>query len=300
MKPMLAGKCTDIKQLRYPLLASPKLDGIRAIVTPKGVLSRKLIRIPNKHVQDVVGKLGQVGYDGELIVGEPFSSTVYRDTSSGVMSVNGEPNVTFYVFDQVFAAKPGISYHERYTYLEDEFRKRSIRASSDTRIRLLTHHLVRSPDELDAYEQDKLSAGYEGVMLRSLDGLYKHGRSTEREQWLLKLKRFEDAEAVIVGFEELQHNENEATKDNLGRTKRSSHKENRVAGGVLGAFVVQSYGSKLTFGIGSGFTADERAKFWEARKHLLGKIVKYQYFPGGSKERPRFPTFLGFRSKIDL
>jgi DNA ligase-1 len=292
MKPMLAAKCTDIRKLRYPLYASPKLDGVRAVINRECVLSRKLLSIPNKYVQSLFGRSILDGLDGELIVGEAYASTVYRDTTSGVMSVAGEPAVRLYVFDvHTMWDKP---YPARLAHLQARAR------NWPKNVVLLPQTEIKTPDQLTAYEMEQLSLGYEGVMLRSFDSSYKFGRSTEREQWLLKLKRFEDAEATIIGFEELQHNENEATKDNLGRMKRSSHKENRVGGGVLGSFIVQGYGSKFSFGIGSGFTADERVKFWEARKHLLGKIVKYQYFPGGGKERPRFPTFLGFRSKIDL
>ena len=69
----------------------------------------------------------------------------------------------------------------------------------------------------------------------SPDGPYKCGRSTVREGYLLKLKRFADGEAVILGCCEQMHNANAAQQDAFGRTKRSSHKDNKIGKATLGA-----------------------------------------------------------------
>ena len=103
---------------------------------------------------------------------------------------------------------------------------------------------------------------------------------------------------VVVGFEELEHNMNEQQRSLLGLAKRSSHKANRVAGGVLGALVCQLPGG-LQFNIGSGFTQEEREEFWRIRDKLKGRLVKYKYFPVGIKDKPRFPVYLGWRDPID-
>ena len=89
----------DPEKLRFPCVATPKLDGIRAYVQGGVVLSRNNKPIPNLHVQTLFSGLEH--YDGELIVGSPTSSTVFRDTTSGVMSKEGKPNVTYYVFDHL-------------------------------------------------------------------------------------------------------------------------------------------------------------------------------------------------------
>lgn len=80
-------------------VASPKLDGIRAIVLGGVVMSRNLIPIPNRYVQQRFA--GLEWFDGELIFGDPTSPTVYRDTYSAVMSEEGKPDVRFFVFDHV-------------------------------------------------------------------------------------------------------------------------------------------------------------------------------------------------------
>src|SRR5574340_811751 len=95
-RPMLASP-VDFDKLKYDdLYLSPKLDGIRAVVIDGVVMSRSLKPIPNRHVQKRFRHLEY--YDGELIVGPANSPTVYRDTNSGVMAKDGDPDVRFHVF----------------------------------------------------------------------------------------------------------------------------------------------------------------------------------------------------------
>ncbi len=140
-------------------------------------------------------------------------------------------------------------------------------------------------------------------MLRGPAGPYKQGRSSERQGWLLKLKQFEDAEAVVVGYEEEYENTNTATKNALGRTERSTAKAGMVGKRTLGKFEVMGIGGtydKVEFSVGGGFTAAMRQHLWTDRELCLGKILKFKYFASGSKERPRFPVFLGWRDKRDI
>ena len=115
------------------------------------------------------------------------------------------------------------------------------------------------------------------------------------EGYLLKLKRFEDAEAVVIGFEERMHNGNEATVSELGRTKRSSHKANKSGRGDLGALVCRTP-EGIEFNIGTGFTDSDRQRIWDSRDQFLGRNAKYKFFPVGVKEAPRHPVFLGWLS----
>jgi len=136
-------------------------------------------------------------------------------------------------------------------------------------------------------------------MLRSIHGLYKHGRATEKSQDLLKVKRFVDDEATVIGYEEEMYNGNEATTNELGRTERSQHKENLVGKGSLGALVCLT-NDNISFKIGTGFDADTRKSLWYDKENLVGKIVKFKYFPVGQVIAPRLPVFLGWRDSTDL
>ena len=101
MKPMLAyQKLPDLEALTYPLIASPKLDGIRCLIVDGVAVSRSLKPIRNKYVQSILGSHEFNGLDGELVVGSPTDPDVYLKTNSGVMSVEGEPDFTYLVFDQ--------------------------------------------------------------------------------------------------------------------------------------------------------------------------------------------------------
>lgn len=289
MRPMLAAT-TDGKNLMYPLLGSAKFDGIRALVMNGVVVSRNLKPIPNEEVQRKFGKKKYDGLDGELIVGDPCAKDVYNVTNSGVMTYEGKPDVSYRVFDNY---QHGGIFQER---LRDV--TKFAKANKSMGLVPVYHTTLRSEEGLLKYEESMLELGFEGVMLRSPTGMYKQGRATPNEGTLLKLKRFYDAEAVVVDFEELQHNENAQERSLLGLAKRSSHKANRVAGGVLGALVCQLPGG-VRFNIGSGFTWEQRVALWEQRAQLKGKLVKYKYFPIGVKDRPRFPVFLGWRDPID-
>ncbi len=84
-RPMLASHCTDTSKLKFPILVSKKLDGIRATVQGGRLLSRSLKPIANENVQARFAGLPE-GLDGELIVGDPCAPDAYRKTSSIVMS----------------------------------------------------------------------------------------------------------------------------------------------------------------------------------------------------------------------
>lgn len=293
MKPMLAATVESYDQLKnlYPLLASPKLDGIRALILDGVVVSRNLKQIPNSHVQELFGHLPN-GFDGELIVGDPTSKTCFRDTTSGCMSIDGQPKVKFYVFDMV---DQSITFEARYDHL-----KKFFKAYKDKNVQLVPQKNIKDSFELHEYESTMLDRGYEGVMVRSPDGIYKFGRSTLNETYLMKLKQFKDSEAKILAVEELMHNNNEQTKDALGRVKRSSHKAGKIAAGCMGSLSVKDIYTGVTFDVGAGFTQADRDTLWKEKDKLKGKIIKYKYFPTGSKDKPRFPVFLGFRDMKDF
>ncbi len=295
-KPMLSATVEDVALLKYPLLASHKLDGIRAIVLNGVVVSRNLKPIPNRFVQQTFGRKEFNGFDGELIMGDPTDPAAFRNTTSAVMSIEGQPDVTFHVFDYVFPDRD-CTFSARLVVL-----KIKIEDADHKGLMLVEQEMVNNQDELDFFEGLAVDHGHEGVMLRSKDGLYKFGRSTFKEHGLMKLKRFDDAEATIIDFEEQMRNENTATKSLIGSTERSHKKAGMKGKDTLGALKVKGLNGTfkgVEFNIGSGFDDALRASIWANRKEWKGRIIKYKFFPIGSKSAPRFPVFLGERSKQD-
>jgi DNA ligase 1 len=288
MQPMLMPRENpNLDTIEYPVLVYPKLDGIRCIIKDCVPLSRTLKEIPNRFIRETLAGLPITGADGELIVGDPTDPDIYRKTNSAVMSRDGEPDFTYYIFDIWNSELP---LYERINKLKE---KRSLYLLP--RIEVLFGNLADDKDEVLYWESQYLNAGYEGVILRNPKSLYKFGRCTMKENNSFKLKRFADDEAIIIGFEEEMHNGNDAEVNELGRTKRSTAKDGLTGKGTLGALICTT-SDGVEFKIGSGFNQGDRQAIWNDRQTLLGSVVKYKHFPIGVKDKPRFPIFLGFRN----
>lgn len=298
-RPMLAAPVEKLP-IRFPVYISPKIDGIRGVVADSDtILSRKLKPIPNLHVQKCFRQNSLLdGLDGELLVGIATSSSAFLQSTSGLMTHTGSPDFTFWVFDDIVVGD--LPFKRRIEIVHGRVQSINALHKLPFRLEALEHHLVHSMEELIEVEDMWLEMGFEGVMIRDPDGLYKYGRSTEKQGWLLKLKRFEDSEAVITGFVEQVHNANEAKVDALGLTERSSHKANQIPLGTLGALVVRDIHHGWEFEIGTGFTEKQRQEIWDNRHNWLGTLIKYQYFAVGMKDKPRFPSYRGPRHPDDL
>jgi ATP-dependent DNA ligase len=302
-KPMLAAQEPGKWGTRFPALVSPKIDGVRAIVRDGRLVSRKLIDIPNLHTQALFGRPELEGLDGELVVGMPNAFDCMQSTMSGVMTIEGEPDSTFFVFDTAAPSFKNVAYKERLQHAINQ-------AHGQPKVFVVPHYQVEDQTNVDAFERGALENGFEGIMIRDPAGLYKYGRSTAKEGGLVKVKRFVDGEAIVVGWEEREHNDNEATVDALGHTKRSTHKAGKRKAGDLGALVCKLitpgkalHHSDPTFNIGSGpmFTAESRKVLWAVREGLLNRIVKFRHFAAaGTKELPRHPVGVSFRDTRDF
>ena len=304
-KPMLSVDCGGVDTLTFPLIVSPKLDGVRAITTNGPVLSRSLKPIPNRHVQALLSGL-PVGLDGELLAGDPTAPDVYRKTVSIVMS-DDKPidGLVYHVFD-IQEDRP---WEERHVQVVDL----ALRAGLPP-FELVPQVTVSSLPELLEYEDRWVSQGYEGLIARKPGSPYKHGRSSRREGYLLKVKRFQDGEAVVIGITEQMHNGNAAKTNELGRTARSHAKAGLTGAGVMGTLVVRDVKTGVEFEIGTGFTAEDRQAIWNSytnsRKDSTsgwltdptgkyGMLAKYKHFPSGAKDKPRHPVFVGWRDRRD-
>jgi DNA ligase-1 len=280
---MLAGKAPDdLESLDYPVLVSPKLDGIRCLIVDGVAVSRNLKPIPNEYIRRQLSEL-EDGFDGELML---RSTAGFNSIQSAVMTRDGEPNFVYRVFDTCKVSGP---FRDRLKIVKELI-------APYIRVELVPHAIVYSKSRLLACEHKWLADGYEGLMIRDPDGAYKQGRSTTREGGLLKLKRFSDAEADVIGVQEKMHNANEATTDVFGRTERSSHKENMIPTSSLGALICRTP-EGVQFNIGTGFTESERKRLWIKRKDIIGRVVTYKHQPdpSGESEAPRFPVFMRFR-----
>lgn len=290
VKPMRAVKVedSDLSKIAYPIYAQPKFDGIRCFVQNGIALSNTLKPIRNKTVQEILFPCTH--FDGELIAGN------FQETASTIMSTDGGNDWTYYVFD-IVDPHPVEIYRQRMKALESVFAG----ASFHPNIQLVPSVTVKNIDQLMEYEEAMLSQGFEGIMLRSPHGKYKLGRSTLREQYLMKRKPFIDEEATIIGFGEQEENLNELTRDERGYAKRSSHVDNKAGKDTLGFFRVQSpRWGEFKIGTGLGLTDQLRQDIWLNQHEYIGKTITFKYQSHGVKDKPRSPIFLRFRPEEDM
>lgn len=291
-KPMLAGIVIDTADLKYPIIATPKIDGIRALKIDGEVVSRSLKPIRNNFIRAQLGADLPEGADGEILVGETF-----QETTSAVMSIKGKPDFEFAFFDWFNKDNPAEPYKKR--IMRIDWRSEG---NVSKFVRPLPWIKLMSENALLTYEQMVLENGFEGVMVRDPDGPYKFGRSTSKEGYLLKLKRFADSEAEILEIQEGERNLNPAKINKLGLIERSTAKAGTIPSGSFGRFIVRDLETGQVFGIGNGpgLTHEIKAAIWAMGASCIGLIVKYRYQEVGSIDAPRFPQFLGFRDGADM
>jgi DNA ligase-1 len=293
-RPLLARAVHPDEDLRWPMLASPKLDGVRCLVIDGVPTSRSLKPLPNRALLDWLPWKLLEHCDGEMIVGDPTAPDAYNRTTSAIMSHDGDlRGLRFHVFDHF--EHPDEPYAFRRTAAFD-----TVKNVPCEKAGVLPEYDIRSPKALLELEAAMVHAGYEGVMLRDPMAEYKFGRTSSKGRELLKVKRFEDSEAVILGVQQLMRNGNVQFADELGLAKRSSAQAGLVGEDMVGALLVRDVKTGVEFSIGSGFDQATRKTYWTWRDKLPGQMVKYKFQPAGVKEAPRFPVFLGMRSTLDL
>ena len=322
-RPMLAATLKELSEIDTEprWLIQPKIDGIRCLIHPEyGVVSRSFKPIPNLHIQKALSPLiGQAMLDGEITLNaEPDTNensvaNGFNNVQSAVMSRYGVPKFVYNVFD-VFS-DPDVPMRTRVNTLNQNYTA-WIRIVPQIRL-VETRTLAHGPQQiigqiepdtrkvtfkfdtvqmLQLMFSDYLSRGYEGMILRHPEGIYKSGRSTLRQGYLLKYKVFQTAEATVTGCEQLYVNDATPEIDAFGLQVRPQRTDERTPLPLLGALIVKNdkWG---TFNIGTGFDDTTRRALHVAhmRGELIGKVVEFKYQSVGMQDKPRFPVFLRFR-----
>lgn len=302
LQPMKApNQLPDLKEdLTYPVWCSYKYDGIR-LAKPEvhgDLRTNSMKPLRNKATQEFFSSPLLKGFDSEGIVGSPVDPLCFSNSSSGLMSGGGDPKAHLYVFDNIDT--PDIPYTERYWTLQNRFAR--LPEELKERVHLVEQVLCENAEEVKAFFEKALGLGYEGIMIRNPDSLYKYGRATTKQNMIFKMKPWKDAEAEILSCYELMHNDNEQEINELGLAKRASNQENLVPADTLGGFEVRDLETGVEFKIGVmlGFTAEDRKKIWDNREQYPGKLVKYRFMNYGIVDKPRLPKVLGFRDQDDM
>lgn len=299
-KPMKAATYVDGEtKIVFPVEVTDKFDGIRCLKVGGRALTSTFKPIPNDFIRTWIEAHCPDGFDGEImVIGREFN-----ELSGDVRRKDGKPDFRYHVFDYVMTTL-STPYHVRAHDIEiwigghPKLQERAV-----VELPITAH----DEKELAKIEAVALARGREGIMIRSASSPYKCGRSSIKEGYLIKIKRFQDDEATCIGVEEMMENQNEAEEDKFGRTKRSKHAENMVPKGTMGKLVCKTKAG-VVFEIGTGFTMAQRDKIWSefmlaqipGSVTPIGRLVKYKHQPHGAKDKPRCPVFLGFRETWDL
>ena len=235
---------------------SEKLDGVRARWDGETLVSRGGNRF-NAPVWFTKG-FPRVPLDGELWMGrgtfERLSGAVRRQTPDEAEW----RTIRFMVFDLPASPAP---FDERLQRLRVMFE-----TMESPRIALVEQFRVADHDALMEALNRVVDGGGEGLMLHRGSSLYTAGRTGD----LLKVKRYDDAEAVVV---------------------RHLPGKGRLAG-MLGALLVEMPDGRR-FRLGTGFSDEERRK-----PPPPGTTVTYRYLGKTRTGLPRFASFLRIRNEM--
>lgn len=288
---MLAHPFEAKRVKRWPAAVEPKLDGIRVavLISPGGeaehvqFLTRNGLPVTSlEHLRAPVFELARqwaytlreegVFLDCEVVSGESFYAT------SGAARRKSEQaeDAVLHVFDYLplteFQDAGFMVYSTRRRELESAFGALGERRCPA--IRLVPCLRAYSEEHVHQYYDEFRTLGYEGAIVKVLDGVYEKKRSHA----FMKLKARETVDAPIMGVEE-------------GAGKYA---------GQLGAVLVPG-GRGTLVSVGSGFTDEQRRTLWQERCSLPGRLIEVAYHeqtPDGSLRHPRFVRFRDAAARI--
>lgn len=310
MKPLLAANYVESK-LVFPLGAQPKIDGVRGLTTEGHLTGRSLKKHKNKYTTAFYSTVEYRGFDGELAAQDERHPDLCRITSSALSTIKGEPFTIWNLFDCLRKEVVSGPYVERHAYLTNLIHYEHTQGRC-LHAKVIPMTVCNDLTELLALDEKFLELGYEGTIIRGLNALHKEGRSTVLQGQLLRIKRFIEAEALVLAIEEGNANENEAQTNELGRTFRTSHQDNKVPNGLVGnlqcrllqdieweGMVLIPADTIITVSPGN-MDHKMRKHYFENQSEIVQHVIKFKFFPKGIKDKPRFPTYVCHRSAEDM
>ena len=234
---------------------SEKLDGVRGYWTGKQLLTRSgnLLSPPRWFIEG----WPNIAMDGELWSArgefEQISACIRRKNSDG----GCWKNLKLMLFD--LPDQTG-DFSQRITIMQQ-----LIQETSSAHLAMIPQKKLTSNADLYALLEQVVQQNAEGLMLHLASGHYQPGRSKN----LLKLKKFQDAEARVI-----------AHLPGKGKYQ-----------GLLGAIKVQTPDGVI-FKIGSGFSDLQRQQ-----PPKIGSIITYKYTGKTQRGVPRFASFLRIKNE---
>ena len=250
--------------VRFPCMVEPKYDGIRCTICLIGMevhlLSRtgKELNVP--HLREwAESHQGLLPLDGEIY---NHNELTFQQICSAAKCMSPlTEKLKYVVYDKPVA---GYTNGMRRILLTREFKD-----VTDGPVYLTENRIARSDADIQRYHDEFVAMGYEGAIIRNMDGKYVAGRSGN----LMKLKRFDTDEFEVLCVHEA-----------AGQDKGTALFELRVPD-TAWTFHARPTGSK-----------ELRASYLRDKDKIIGKMCTVRHFgytDGG--KIPRFPVALGIR-----
>ena len=197
-KPMLAGGYKD--GVEFPIIAQPKLDGIRCIANKDGLWTRQAKPITScphiwEQIKHVFVEHPEYVFDGELYNHElkedfnKITSLVRKLKSTEEDFAESEKLVQYHVYDMYDTSKPDMTFSERFF----KFGMTLLNVPGFNNLRVVETQMVQSQESLDKLYGQWTEDGYEGQMVR-----YDKPYENKRSKFLLKRKEFITDEFRVV------------------------------------------------------------------------------------------------------
>mgnify|MGYP000863112250 CR=1 FL=1 len=205
--PMLAHTYEKGMEIRFPVYVQPKFNGIRCLVSVKGMFSRKgemLVACP--HIFEALAPYF-TQYPNAVLDGELYNHAL-REKLNKTMSLvrkvkptkedlaESAKTVEFHIYDSYFTDRPEQEFKHRHKFIWIDMTMDSILRKNKFIIQVPTA-LVKDETGLEKIYKTVTGNGYEGAIIRDPDGRY----APRRTKALLKYKPWKDAEFKVVGFE---------------------------------------------------------------------------------------------------
>ena len=176
--------------------------------------------------------------------------------------------LTFEEFNQKHSSVPIIDRMDRFGFL-----KTLVKNYPDN-FDLVEQNVISCKEDFENWINIASDSGWEGLMLRNLKATYE-GKRTKN---LLKVKKFHDMEFIVKDVEVGAYRVVEDGKEKEIQTMTN--------------VIVEYKGNRLS--IGSGFSLDERKRFYKNPNEIIGNEITVQYFEEtedkNGKKSLRFPT----------
>lgn len=258
------------KSVTFPCYAQRKLDGVRCVAVPRrGLYSRNGKPFP--HLEHICEDIARIADRGIILDGELYSDELSFQEIVGIVKKEtlrpGDDatmkKIYLYVYDCILPSNLGAEYKDRYDTLTSLFTSNSF-----PNLRLLHTAVCESEEDMKRLHAAYVAEGYEGIMLRQMNGVYKIGhRSTE----LQKYKEFCDTEYPVIGY-----------KQGDGEEKGCVIWQCRTPAGL--EFAVRPRGTRT-----------DRIELFANGTAYIGKLLTVRYQELTTDGVPRFPVGISFR-----